>query len=115
MHRFILSLSLATFLAASPLAAQRAGRGQQTQFRSDLAAAVQNGNLGTDEKTRYDAALKTLDEQMAKRKAGERIDRDATRTAMRDLGQIARSENLKPEDREKLAKHAQQRGGKRRQ
>ena len=37
-------------------------------------------------------------------------DRTAARQAMKDLQQISRSENLKPEDREKLAKSMRSKG-----
>lgn len=75
-------------------------------FRQDLAAAVSNGSLTAEEKQKYESAMKVIDEQRQVRKSGQgTLDRKATRQAMQDLGAIARSTNLKEEDRAKLAKH----------
>lgn len=91
-----------------PVFAQRPRVDNMKSFRQDLAAAVGNGNLTAEEKQKYEAALKSLDGQRAARKSGTgTVDRNATRQAMQDLGTIARSGNLKQEDRDKLAKHMQ--------
>jgi len=115
MRKWILILTL----LALPAFAQRTRVDNQKAFRQDLAAAVSNGSLTAEEKQKYDAALKTLDDQRAARKAGQEVDRAAGRQAMKDLGEIARSNNLKEDDRAKLAKHmenarkAKGKGGKR--
>ncbi|MBM3788693.1 MAG: hypothetical protein FJW30_30520 [Acidobacteria bacterium] len=101
MKRLILILSL----LVTPAFAQRPNVDNLKAFRQDLAAAVQNGNLTADEKQKYDAALKKFDDVRTAKKSGSKPERGATREALRDLITIAKSENLKEEDRAKLAKH----------
>jgi len=102
MRKWILVITL----FAMPVFAQRARVDNLKAFRQDLAAAVSNGALTAEEKQKYEAALKSLDEQRQARKSGaEKGDRKATRQAMEDLATVARSANLKEEDRAKLAKH----------
>jgi len=101
MSKWILILTLtaaAAFAQGGPGANMKA-------FREDLATAVNNGSLTTEEKQKYEAALKTLDTQRAARESGENVDRRAAMQAMRDLGEVAKSPNLKEEDRAKLEKH----------
>ena len=89
-----------------PVFAQRARVDNLKAFRRDLAAAVGNGSLTAEEKRKYEGALRSLDEQRQARKSGaEKGDRKAARQAMEDLTSVARSTNLKDEDRAKLAKH----------
>jgi len=96
-------------LLAMPVFAQRARVDNMKAFRQDLAAAVSNGSLTTEEKQKYEAALKTMEEQRQARKSGaDKVDRAATRQAMQDLVSIARSSNLKEDDRAKLAKHMEE-------
>jgi pantothenate synthetase len=105
MKRYLLTLGVILALSLAPAQAAKGGkRGGKNGMRSELDAAVRNGNLNEQERQRYDNALKTLDEAHSKRKSGETVDRAATRQAMKDLGEIAKSENLRAEDREKLAK-----------
>ena len=102
MRKWILVLSL----LALPVFAQKARVGNRKAFRQDLAAAVSNGNLTAEEKQKYEAALKSVAEQRQARKSGQATgDRKAARQAIQDLASIARSTNLKDEDRAKLAKH----------
>jgi rRNA maturation protein Rpf1 len=101
MRNWILVLTL----LAMPLFGQRARIDNLKAFRQDLTVAVSNGSLTDEEKQKYEAAFKALDEQRAARKSGKTADRQATRQAMQDLASIARSPNLKEEDRAKLAKH----------
>ncbi|MFN0104581.1 MAG: hypothetical protein ACKV2U_21145 [Bryobacteraceae bacterium] len=102
MSKWILIITL----LAMPVFAQRARVDNQKAFRQDLAAAVSNGSLTAEEKQKYETALKSLDEQRQARKSGEKKgDRKAARQAMQDLASVARSNNLKEEDRAKLAKH----------
>jgi hypothetical protein len=102
MSKWIVILTL----LALPVFAQRTRVDNMKAFRQDLSAAVSTGNLTPEEKQKYEAANKILDEQRAARKAGNaNVDRQATRQAMQDLGSIAKSVNLKEEDRAKLAKH----------
>ncbi len=96
-------------LVLAPAFAKKQGTGRKA-MRSDLDSAVRNGTLNEQERAKYDAARKVLDGARGKKKSGETVDRTAMRQAMRDLQQISRSENLKPEDREKLAKSMQVRG-----
>ena len=104
MSKWIVILTL----LALPVFAQRARVDNMKTFRQDLSSAVSSGNLTPEEKQKYEAAIKTLDEQRAARQAGAAtVDRQAARQAMRDLGAIAKSANLKEEDRAKLAKHMQ--------
>ncbi len=109
MKNPILFALLAVTLALAPAYAQKRGGGQM-KMRGELDAAVKNGNLNEQERQRYESALKTIDDARAKRQAGEKLDRAATRQAMRDLQEIAKSENLRPEDREKLAKSMKPKG-----
>lgn len=85
---------LAVALLAAPVFAQRARVDNLKSFRQDLAAAVQRGNLTAEEKHRYEAALQSLDEQ-----------RQARKSAMKDPKAVARGNNLKEENRAKLARH----------
>lgn len=102
MKRWILVIAL----LAMPVFAQRARVDNMKAFRQDLAAAVSNGSLTAEEKQKYEAALKSIDEQRQARKGGQdKGDRKAARQALQDLSEIARSSNLKEEDRTKLAKH----------
>jgi hypothetical protein len=88
-----------------PVFAQSTRVDHRKSFRQELSAAVSAGNLTPEEKQKYDAASKVLDDQRAARKAGNaNVDRQAVRQAMQDLGAIAKSPNLKEEDRAKLAK-----------
>jgi len=96
-------------LALAPASAQKRGGGQM-RMREELETAVKNGNLNEQERTKYENALRTIDKARAKRQAGEKLDRAATRQAMRDLQEIAKSENLRPEDRERLAKAMKSKG-----
>lgn len=102
MSKWIVILTL----LALPVFAQRNRVDNMKSFRQDLAAAVSNGNLTAEEKQKYEAAMKIIDEQRQVRKSGQgTLDRGAARQAMQDLGAVARSTNLKEEDRAKLAKH----------
>lgn len=101
MKRFLLTLTL----LALPLFAQKARVDNMKAFQKDLAAAVQNGNLSADEKAKYDGALKKLAEMRTAKKAGNKPERGAARSAMQDLVAIAKSPNLKEADRSTLAKH----------
>lgn len=102
MSKWILVITL----LAMPVFAQRARVDNLKAFRRDLAAAVGNGSLTAEEKRKYEGALKSLDEQRQARKSGaEKGDRKAARQAMEDLASVARSTNLKEEDRAKLGKH----------
>jgi|GEM_PF-2566468 len=102
MRQWILVIAL----LVTPAFAQRARIDNLKAFRQDLAAAVNNGNLTAEEKQTYEAALKSVDEQRKARKDGQAtVDRRAARQAMQDLATIARSTNLKEEDRAKLATH----------
>ena len=102
MRKWILVLGL----LALPVFAQKGQVGTRKAFRQDLAAAVSNGNLTAEEKQKYDAALQSVAEQRQARKSGQAAgDRKAGRQAIQDLASIARSTNLKDEDRAKLAKH----------
>ena len=101
MKRIILTLTL----LALPLFAQKARVDNMKAFQKDLAAAVQNGSLSAEEKAKYDGALKKLAEMRAAKKAGNKPERGAARSAMQDLVTIAKSQNLKEEDRATLAKH----------
>jgi septal ring factor EnvC (AmiA/AmiB activator) len=102
MSKWILLLTL----LAMPVFAQRARVDNLKAFRQDLAAAVSNGSLTAEEKQKYEAALKSIEEQRQARKSGAaQADRKATRQAMQDLLAIASSTNLKEDDRAKLAKH----------
>ena len=101
MNKWILVLTL----LALPAFSQRARIDNLKAFRQDMAAAVSNGSLTGEEKQKYEAALKALDDQRQARKSGQTADRQATRQAMRDLATVARSANLKEEDRAKLEKH----------
>jgi hypothetical protein len=97
---------LITVLLALPLFAQRARVDNLKAFRQDLAAAVSNGSLTAEEKQKYEAARQSLDERRQARKSGApKGDRQAARQAMQDLASVARSNNLKEEDRAKLARH----------
>ncbi|MCX6604289.1 MAG: hypothetical protein NTV52_11930 [Acidobacteria bacterium] len=96
-------------LVLTPAFAKKQGSGRKA-MRSDLDSAVRNGNLNEQERAKYDAAMKVLDGARGKKKSGETVDRTAMRQAMKDLQQISRSENLKPEDREKLAKSMHAKG-----
>src|SRR5436190_6913941 len=104
---------LVVTLLAIPVFAQRARVDNMKAFRQDLAAAVSNGSLTAEEKTKYDAALQSLDAQREARKSGAEVDRQAARQALQDLVSVARSNNLKEEDRAKLAKHIEKAKGKR--
>lgn len=109
MSKWIVILTL----LALPVFAQRTRVDNMKSFRQDLAAAVSSGSLTAEEKQQYESATKVLDEQRQIRKSGQgTLDREATRKAMQDLGAIARSSNLKEEDRAKLAKHLEARHGK---
>ncbi len=101
MRKWILVITL----LMTPAFAQRARVDNLKAFRQDLAAAVSNGSLTAEEKQKYEAALKSLDDQRQARKSGGTVDRQATRQAMQDLAALSRSTNLKEEDRAKLAKH----------
>lgn len=102
MRKWILVIAL----LAMPVFAQPARVDNSKAFRRDLAAAVGNGSLTAEEKQKYEAALKSLDEQRQARKSGAgKGDRKAARQAMEDLASVARSTNLKEEDRAKLTKH----------
>lgn len=102
MSKWIVILTL----LALPVFAQRTRVDNMKAFRQDLAAAVSNGSLTAEEKQKYESAMKIIDEQRQIRKSGQgTLDRKATRQAMQDLGAVARSTNLKEEDRAKLAKH----------
>lgn len=101
MKRILLSLTL----LALPLFAQKARVDNMKAFQKDLAAAVQNGNLSADEKAKYDGAMKQLAEMRTAKKAGNKPERGAARSAMQDLMVVAKSPNLKEEDRATLAKH----------
>ncbi len=90
-------------LVLTPAFSQKKGGGQKA-MRADLDSAVRNGSLNEQERAKYDSAIKVLDGARGKRKSGETVDRTAMRQAMKDLQEVSRSENLKPEDREKLAK-----------
>ena len=96
-------------LVLTPAFAKKQGGGRKA-MRADLDSAVRNGNLNEQERAKYDAAIQVLDTSRANRKSGATTDRTAMRQAMKDLQQISRSENLKPEDREKLAKSMSARG-----
>ncbi|MBL8237125.1 MAG: hypothetical protein JNM66_06890 [Bryobacterales bacterium] len=109
MRTWILVLTL----LAAPVFAQRARIDNLKAFRQDLTAAVNNGSLTAEEKQKYEAAFKALDDQRAARKSGKTADRQVTRQAMQDLASIARSPNLKEDDRAKLAKHFDGAKGKR--
>jgi pantothenate synthetase len=109
MKHPILYAILAVTLALTPAFAQKRGGGQ-IKMRGQLETAVKNGNLNEQERQKYEQALKALDEARGKRQAGEKLDRNATRQAMRDLQEIAKSENLRPEDREQLAKAMKPKG-----
>jgi hypothetical protein len=100
-------------LLAMPVFAQRSRVDNMKAFRQDLAAAVSNGSLTAEEKTKYDAALQSLDTQREARKSGAEVDRQAARQALQDLVSVARSNNLKEEDRAKLAKHIEKAKSKR--
>lgn len=105
---------LVVTLLAMPVFAQRARVDNMKAFRQDLAAAVSNGSLTAEEKAKYDAALQSLAAQREARKSGaEKVDRQAARQALQDLVSVARSNNLKEEDRAKLAKHLEKAKGKR--
>lgn len=101
MKRIILTIAL----LALPLLAQKARVDNLKAFQKDLAAAVQNGNLSADEKAKYDGALKKLAEMKSAKKSGGKAERGAARSAMQDLIAVAKSSNLKEEDRATLAKH----------
>jgi hypothetical protein len=102
MSKWILIITL----LAMPVFAQRARVDNLKAFRQDLAAAVSNGSLTAEEKQKYEAALKSIEEQRQARKSGNgKGDRKAIRQAMQDLVSVARSNNLKEDDRAKLAKH----------
>ena len=102
MSKWIVILTL----LALPVFAQRTRVDNMKAFRQDLAAAVSNGSLTAEEKQKYESAMKIIDEQRQIRNSGQgTLDRKATRQAMQDLGAVARSTNLKEEDRAKLAKH----------
>ncbi|MBM3768874.1 MAG: hypothetical protein FJW32_26125 [Acidobacteria bacterium] len=101
MKRIILTLTL----LALPLLAQKTRVDNMKAFQRDLATAVQNGNLSADEKAKYDGALKKLAEIRTAKKAGNKAERGANREAMQDLIAVAKSTNLKEEDRATLAKH----------
>lgn len=101
MKRIILTLTL----LALPLLAQKTRVDNMKAFQRDLATAVQNGNLSADEKAKYDGALKKLAEMRTAKKAGNKPERGANRAAMQDLIAVAKSTNLKEEDRATLAKH----------
>ena len=103
MKRLFLSACLMLALVLTPALAKKQGGGRKA-MRGELDSAVRNGNLNEQERAKYDAALKVLDGARGKKTSGETGDRTAMRQAMKDLQQIARSENLKPEDREKLAR-----------
>ena len=90
-------------LVLTPAFAKKQGGGRKA-MRADLDSAVRNGNLNEQERAKYDAAIKVLESSRGNKKSGATTDRTAMRQAMKDLQQISRSENLKPEDREKLAK-----------
>jgi hypothetical protein len=107
-HPILLAL-LAGILALAPAYAQKRGGGQM-KMRGELEAAVKNGNLNEQERQKYESALRTMDESRTRRQSGEAVDRAAMRKAMRDLQEIARSENLRPEDREKLAQSMKPKG-----
>lgn len=110
MSKWILLLTL----VAASVFAQRARVDNMKSFRQDLAAAVSNGSLTAEEKQRYEAALKAIEDQRQTRKSGGQVDRQASRQAMVDLISVARSSNLKEEDRAKLEKHiTEARKGKR--
>jgi len=108
MKQWILVLSL----LAMPMFAQRARVDNMKAFRQDLAAAVSNGSLTAEEKSKYEAALQTLSAQKQARKDGT-VDRKAARQALQDLADITKSPNLKEEDRAKLAKHIEKAKAKR--
>ena len=103
---------LVVTLLAMPVLAQRARVDNMKAFRQDLAAAVSNGSLTVEEKSKYDAALQTLAAQKQARKDGT-VDRKAARHALQDLADIAKSPNLKEEDRAKLTKHIEKAKSKR--
>src|SRR5258708_2893864 len=101
MKRSLLVLTLLVL----PIVAQKARVDNPHTFRQDLSAAVQRGPFSTEEKQRYDTALKALDAKPAAGKSGGEVDKGAVRSAMQDLTAIAKSPNLSDDDRVTLRKH----------
>ncbi len=110
MNHLILFVLLSVTLALAPAYAQKRGGGGQMKMRGELETAVKNGNLNEQERQKYESASKVVDEARTKRQSGEAVDRAAMRQAMQHLQEIARSENLRSEDREKLARSMKPKG-----
>jgi len=106
MKQIILGMILAMLWSAGPLAAQQndntasapAPSGPGAKLRTDLAKAVQNGNLtDAQKKTLQDAGTK-LREAAQARQNGEKPDLSSVKKALGDIKKLADSGAFQPDD-----------------